>query len=272
MSKRSNSDYLLKNQYKDDSNLNARGNLHARFRTNPVPWFQWVFDHFILPPDGVILELGCGPAGLWTENLNRTPSTWKITLSDFSPGMLQAAQKNLAQAVPRFDFKLINAQNIPYPDQHFDAVIANHMLFHVPDRKRAIAEIFRVLKPAGRFFAATNGQGHMNEIFELCLQWMPYFAEYSTNNFGVNEFTLENGKDQLKPPFTEVRIEHYEDALKVTEANPLVAYILSMASLDLSQANAETLDAFKKFIEEKISTEGSIHISKSTVLFVATKT
>ena len=47
----------------------------------------------------------------------------------------------------RFAYEIIDAQAIPYGTQRFDIVIANHMLYHVPDRAQAIAEMRRVLKP-----------------------------------------------------------------------------------------------------------------------------
>ncbi len=58
----------------------------------------------------------------------------------------------------RVQFKEIDAQSIPFEDETFDAVIANHMLYHVPDRPKAIAEIKRVLKPGGRLIATTIGK------------------------------------------------------------------------------------------------------------------
>ena len=43
-------EYLLSHQYRDASNLDARGDLHRRFGTNPRGWHRWVFDHLRLPP------------------------------------------------------------------------------------------------------------------------------------------------------------------------------------------------------------------------------
>ena len=59
--------------------------------------------------------------------------------------MLDAAWRNLVITGRSFKFEEIDAQSIPYETKTFDAVIANHMLYHVPDRAKAIAEIKRVL-------------------------------------------------------------------------------------------------------------------------------
>lgn len=86
--------YLTTRQYRDASNLNARGSLHARFTTNPYPWFRWLFDQLLTlaPTDACILEVGAGPASLWTENLDRLPPRWRITLTDLSDGMVAIAR------------------------------------------------------------------------------------------------------------------------------------------------------------------------------------
>ncbi len=276
MSKRTNQTYLRTEQYKNSSNLNARAQLHARFHTNPYNWFLWVFDQFELPPHAHLLELGCGPGGLWTDNLARIPAGWKITLSDFSPGMVEEAQRNLASS-DSFDFKLIDAQEIPFEDGSLDAVIANHMLYHIPNRPKALAEIQRVLKPGGHLYAATNGQANLHQIHELMIEIDPGLDDRARQAFGVSEFTLENGTAQLDPYFSNVVIHSYPDELVVTEAQPLIAYILSMAANaevmeNLSTAGQqEKIDVTHRLIEDRIRKTGAIHISKSVGLFVATK-
>jgi ubiquinone/menaquinone biosynthesis C-methylase UbiE len=92
MSQISNQNYLLHDQYKDSSNFSARVELHRRFSTNKYGWHRWVFDHIKAAPDSNVLELGCGPGLLWRANRDRIPDDWHITLSDFSPGMLQEAR------------------------------------------------------------------------------------------------------------------------------------------------------------------------------------
>src|SRR5512142_1577824 len=88
--------YLKSDQYRDSSNLDARVVIHQRFSTNSYGWFNWVFDQLEkLPANAKILELGCGAGYLWNECRDRIPPTWNITLSDLSPGMLEAAWRNL---------------------------------------------------------------------------------------------------------------------------------------------------------------------------------
>ncbi len=77
----SDQEYLRNSQYKDASNLNARVQLHARFGASKSNWQQWVFDHFQLPAESRVLELGSGPGYLWLNNLQRIPTSWHAMVS-----------------------------------------------------------------------------------------------------------------------------------------------------------------------------------------------
>ena len=266
MSKVIDQEYLKDDQYKDSSNLDARVEIHQRFSTNPYGWFNWVFDTLEkLPANAKILELGCGSAYLWRECINRVPPTWNITLSDLSSGMLDAAWRNLVVTGRAFQFKEIDAQAIPYVDETFEAVIANHMLYHVPDRPKAIAETKRVLKPGGRLFATTVGENHMQEMMD----WVARVSSSEYAGIVTLPFTLENGLDQLKLFFPNVSMSRYQDSLRVTELEPIIAYIRS--GIPASALKEDELELLKQELQAKLNQKVEISISKNSGLFQAIK-
>jgi ubiquinone/menaquinone biosynthesis C-methylase UbiE len=266
MSKFTDQQYLKTDQYKDSSNLDARAVIHQRFSTNQYGWFRWVFDILLkLPENARILELGCGHGLLWKENADRLPTGWNITLSDLSPGMLDAAWRNLVVTGRAFQFKEIDAQSIPFEDEAFDAVIANHMLYHVPDRPGAISEMKRVLKMGGRLIATTVGENHMKEMNG----WLTRVSGGQLSGMYSLPYTLENGGEQLEEFFSSVSLSRYQDSLEVTEVDPVIAYIRSgIAASDLLE---EELGRVRHGLEMELQEKGRIFISKDSGLFEAIK-
>ncbi len=265
MTKITNPNYLLNRQYKNAANLNARINLHDRFSTNPYGWFPWVFDHYKLCPGCQVLELGCGTGDTWLANLARIPAGCEITLSDFSSGMLQQARQNLQGRYP-FSFEVIDAQSIPFEAGRFDIVIANHMLYHVPNRPRALAEIRRVLKPGGFFYTTTIGDHHLDELFALPYRFDPQGAVDHLKT--ASEFSLESGLPQLQVFFASVTMERYPDSLHVTEAEPLVDFILS--TFKFGRLGDRRME-LQKFVEGELQARGgAIDITKDSGIFMCT--
>jgi ubiquinone/menaquinone biosynthesis C-methylase UbiE len=266
VSKFTDQQYLKSDQYKDSSHLDARIVIHQRFSSNSYGWFKWIFDPLLdLPANARILELGCGPGLLWKENIDRIPAGWNITLSDLSSGMLDAARRNLVVTGRAFQFKEIDAQSIPFEDETFDAVVANHMLYHVSDRPKAIAEVNRVLKPNGRLLATTVGENHLKEM----MNWYRQVHISNTWESFANPFILENGLEQLTPFFSDVKLSRYDDNLRVTEVGPIVAYIRS--SIRATELSEEELAQLQQDLEKQLQEKGEIFISKDSGLFEAIK-
>ena len=193
-----------------------------------------------------MLDVGCGSALLWTVNRERIDVSWSLTLSDLSPGMIESARAVLGD---RADYVVADAQALPFADESFDTVIANHMLYHVPDRPRAFAEIRRVLVRGGVLHAATNGRDFMRELVELVgPRWR--FARH------MEAFGLETGPPQLEPFFNDVRVERFENELLVTEAEPALAYVRSSESF-----TGADLDDVGAAIEAAIARDGAFRIT-----------
>ena len=259
----SNQEYL-RSQDRDSSNLNARAGLHIRFSTENYPWFHWVFDHFDIPDNGGVLELGCGTGLLWRENLGRIPRGWSITLSDASQGMVQEAEQSLTHTGLKFTFATVDGQSIPYEKDSFDAVIANHMLYHVPDLTRALSEVRRVLRPEGRLYATTVGLNHMAELRDVSRKLG--IATPASGDQIVAHFNLDNGAGELEQWFSEVEVERRTGTLVVTEAAPLVEYVMSFARL--SDEEAVRLHAY---FNREIQLKGAFRITTESGIFKVVK-
>ncbi len=178
--------------------------------------------------------------------------------------MLAEARQNLQGSEHPFTFQIIDAQFIPFADEIFDTVIDNHMLYHVPGRAKAIREIRRVLKSEGTFYASTIGQMHLCEVDRLAQQIIP---GYMFGKEDSRHFTLENGAPLLESAFAQVKLHRFEDALVVTEAEPLIAYVLSGTIGRL--ATKEQFQMLRKRVEDRIAQDGAFYITKATGLFEA---
>lgn len=249
----------MESQYKTSTNLESRIGLHERFSTNKYDWHRWVFDHLELPTSARILEIGCGTGRLWVANQGRIPENWSLTLTDSSEGMIEKTRQSLEGLRIHPQTIVADASSLPFDNATFDAVVANHVMYHITDKDKAFSEVERVLRPGGRFYAATNGITHMQELFQML------YGSTDRNVVIEGNFSLENGRAQLEKWFSDVKLYKFESSLEVTDAQALIDYVFSMSS---SQSLApEQKQEFISKIKEQIAREGSIHITKSTGLF-----
>ena len=258
-------------QYKDSSNFNARILLHYKFGTNTYSWPRWVFDRIRKEDNMKVLELGCGNGLLWRLNADRVPETWEITLSDFSEGMLLEAKKSIGNTIKKISYEVIDIENIPCEDNTYDIILANHMLYHVPNRKRALSEIRRVLKNDGAFYATTMRYDYMKEMRILIREYKSLPQDAAAANAVIDNFSLQNGEQQLKEFFNDVILKIYENSLRINEAGPFVDYIYSCMGMTQGRRVLEEADKkpLLEFVKERISRDGSIIIPSDSGMFIS---
>jgi ubiquinone/menaquinone biosynthesis C-methylase UbiE len=121
-----------------------------------------------LPADvqGRALDIGCGPGQLVIDLARRYPAA-RVTGLDLSVEMLVLARRNADRAglsVPRAaaqrgpgvgdrtEFKIGNAEDLPFPDGHFDLVVSTLSLHHWTNPGAVLNEVARVTRPGG-FYA-----------------------------------------------------------------------------------------------------------------------
>jgi demethylmenaquinone methyltransferase/2-methoxy-6-polyprenyl-1,4-benzoquinol methylase/phosphoethanolamine N-methyltransferase len=117
-----------------------------------VKIWQEMLDKAILKPGDSVLDVGCGPGSLILKAKERVGEPGRASGIDASPEMIAVAREKAQRAGIDVEFRLEVVERLPFPDASFDAVLSSLMMHHLPDevKRQALAEIYRVLKPAGR--------------------------------------------------------------------------------------------------------------------------
>ncbi|MDD4773231.1 MAG: class I SAM-dependent methyltransferase [Eubacteriales bacterium] len=261
MNKREN----VKTQYANDKNLLVRVNLHAKHSTNKQGFVPWLFERYTFAEDYHILELGCGNGGQWSGRIEQLPAGCRLLLSDFSEGMVNTVREKYSPH-DNVSFAQIDIQSIPFNADSFDIVIANHMLYHIPDLDKALSEVKRVLKPCGCFYCTTNGNGGMRVFLREAMKRYNLDTQVFIKDWS---FSLQNGADLLERYLSSVERIDYEDSLAITETQDLIDWLMS--TLSIASYSEENVRELYDYFEEIRVRDGTINIPKECGLFISKK-
>jgi SAM-dependent methyltransferase len=233
----------VKEQYCNSANLSTRISIHEKYSVNKLGFGNWLYQQYEFKEKMRILELGCGTGELWTNRIEEFPSGTSLVMSDFSEGMVEVVRNKYA-SYQGVSCEQINIEAIPFEAESFDLVIANMMLYHVPNLHEGLSEVHRVLKKDGYLYCATFGENGIQK-----------YLTHTLGKFGMHidingSFTLQNGAELLGKHFADVDRLDYIDALEVTETEDLLAYLDSMASIG-NLGNATREELYRCFEEEK---------------------
>ncbi len=246
-------------QYAGAENLNTRIAFQQRFSQNKMGFSPWLVAQYDFPAHARVLELGCGTGAMWQNRQALIDGFDRLVLTDFSEGMLETTKETLS-GLHGIEFQQADIQELPFADGSFDFIIANMMLYHVPDRARAIGEVRRVLKQGGTFVCATYGEiglpSYMGEVLKG-------IVTMGTLN---SSFTLQNGAQLLKTQFAQVEKREYPDEFVVDDAGAIVDYLKSMTNMIVSGDFPE--EEILAAIEQKMRSEGALHIPKQYGTFI----
>ncbi len=242
-----------------------RANLHSKYTTAPEPWFDWVGAQLALFDGADVLEAGCGTGLLWTETAVPMPADLLLTLTDLSSGMVAEAT-TAAEATGRFasvDGRQADLQDLPLADRSFDRVVANHMLYHLPDPALGVAEMARVVRDNGTVIAATNGRRHLRQLWEIRAR---VFGTRPVDET-ADVFSPEIGFGLLRQNFAEVAWIEYPDALRCTDPVDVMAHICSTPPAET--AGDEPLAALEREVAEAFEAGGGeLVVTKEVGVFV----
>ncbi|MFZ2168264.1 MAG: class I SAM-dependent methyltransferase, partial [Methylococcaceae bacterium] len=128
-----------------------------------------------IQPGQNILDMGCG-TGTLTLLIKQTQPKAAVYGFDVDPQVLDVARRKAEQAGETIILQQGTAACLPYQDGSFDHVFASLMLHHLKrqDKRRALGETFRVLKPGGELHVADFGKPHDRSMWliSLVVRWV----------------------------------------------------------------------------------------------------
>jgi SAM-dependent methyltransferase len=255
--------HLLRTKaYAEPDKLEDRRAIYAYQQPRP-DFHGWTLDQVDWPRTGIVVDLGCGPGTHLARLRQRRPGLVLVG-ADLSEGMLATtrAAEGSALAVAT------DAARVALRTGVAQAVMANHMLYHVTDLDRTLAEVRRVLVPGGAFLAVTNALDHFVELDGLLGQaaGRPGFLRPSAR------FNLEHSGDDLSRWFDQVERHETVGQLVVPDVDPIMRFAASMRDLAFvgtdDDAWRQTMLRFEDLVRLHLEREGALRITSHAGAFV----
>jgi ubiquinone/menaquinone biosynthesis C-methylase UbiE len=152
---------------------------------------------------GEVLEIGFG-TGL---NLAHYPSAVRrITTADPNPGMSRLARKRVAESGIAVDQRASGGEELPFEGGTFDWVVSTWTLCSIPEVGRALGEVYRVLRPGGRFVFLEHGLGIDSKV----RRWQRRLNPIQRLLGDGCRLDLDVPAIVGSQPFNDVRVERFE--------------------------------------------------------------
>jgi SAM-dependent methyltransferase len=254
MSLRADDPAYLRYQYSDDEKLRIRIETHRRYGGGDG-FHEWVLDRVAAAPGHLLLDVGSGPGTDYHPLLTGV----RVVAVDLSLGMLAKVRTHRVNA---------DAQALPFADARFDRVMCNHMLYHVPDKPRALREMRRVVKRGGRVTVLANLRSSYANLYALRDAAL---AELGLQqHYGAGHWFAGEDIDVVRSVFPAARVERSESELVFPDAEPVFRFLATgPAGLESERDRRRLFDLLRPRIEEIVAREGAFRVPRGVGCFIA---
>ncbi|HVW90955.1 MAG TPA: class I SAM-dependent methyltransferase [Gaiellaceae bacterium] len=170
-----------------------------------------------------VLDVGCGPGEVGERIVAETGAALKAI--DTSERMVSLSRERGLEAT------VADAQALPFPDASFDCVLAGWVLYHVANRGQALAECARVLRPDGRFVAATVADENLGDLWDLL----------GASNERRLTFSSANGAEQVAEYFDDVEVREAHGVVVFPDAGAMRRFAAADITRSFAAANVPEL-------------------------------
>jgi ubiquinone/menaquinone biosynthesis C-methylase UbiE len=234
---RQNDPDLVRREYADETGLSKRFSIWAR-RTGPQPQ-DVALEEVLAAAPRRVLDAGCG-RGDFAERL--ADAGLEVVALDQSERMVELTRARGIEA------SVGDIAALPFADDSLEVAVANHVLYHLPEVDRGLAELARVLRPDGRLVATTNAVGSLAEMWDLV-------GRDLSDRWEI--FMRETGETMLRRHFGDVRMIPIDGTVALTAA-------------EMREYVAHSV-AHKHLAERVPDYEGTMTLTASGAVFVASR-
>lgn len=260
----------LQYQYGTTEKLKIRQETHLRYSERQDDFIAWVLAQADVQPGQRIADLGCGP-GAYFPQLASVGAN--IVGVDMSPAMLADAAERAKNANADVELLQANTEWLPLASNLCDRVMANHVLYHVPDQVAALREIRRIVNTGGRVVLATNA-ADASRVIEDIHDEVAIELGYEPGR-GVDErFNLDH-LSLVRGVFPTAQVVLREDAFVFPNSEAALRYYAS-GMIDRVEPlptdgshHARFLPLVKERLDVIVAEKGELRVPKNSGCFVA---
>jgi ubiquinone/menaquinone biosynthesis C-methylase UbiE len=221
------------------------------------PYAIEIADRIESPPVKLALELAAGTGRVTRHLRKRLLASAKLIASDISEDMLEVAKEKLKDE--NIDWQIIDAQQLPFEENSVDLVVCCFGLMFVPDRSKAVAEAYRVLRQGGMFIFSTWDK---LETVGTSSVYRNIVRQYLTDQLpGSYDFPTSMHDESIIKPllqdagFSKIVIEKVSKQSYCSSAKEATEGLTMRGAIyhEIMSHNPESIEEIKNLVEKELS-------------------
>lgn len=184
-------------------------------------WKRFTIDCSGIRPGQKVLDLAGGTGDLTAKFSRLTGPSGQVVLADINDSMLKVGRAKLRNRgiADNVRFVQANAEELPFPDNTFDLITISFGLRNVTDKDKALASMFRVLKPGGRLLILEFSKPQYKLLSKVYDQYsfrvLPFMGKLIAHDSDSYRYLAESirmhpGQEKLKSMMEQVGFENVE--------------------------------------------------------------